>query len=191
VYGIVKQSGGYIFASPGIGGLGTVFSVYLPAVPRAAMADPPPLATVVEAPAAASPSDIRLLLVEDDPAVRGILERGLRRHWPQVTAAPDAGVALDILAQGGDFDVLVSDIMMPGIDGVELAAQALAMQPLLGIVLMSGFAEPPLHRAVNARGVRFLSKPFALADLLSAVIGAATDSAEKRSGQPGRDGGSN
>ncbi len=180
VYGIVKQSGGYIFASSGASGRGTTFRVYLPAVARTNGAGSLSVEAVAIAPASAGQRDIRLLLVEDDPAVRGILERGLRRHGFQVTVAADGSIALDILGQRLDFDVLVSDIMMPGIDGVELATRALAMQPSLGILLMSGFAEPPLHRAVNAQGVRFLSKPFALADLVSALMGAAADSAAKR-----------
>jgi CheY-like chemotaxis protein len=71
------------------------------------------------------------------------------------------------MAAGKPFDVLVSDIMMPGIDGVELAAEARRRQPGLGVVLMSGFAEPPLHRAAGAQGVKFLSKPFALGELVA------------------------
>ncbi|WP_188761736.1 hybrid sensor histidine kinase/response regulator [Sandarakinorhabdus glacialis] len=167
VYGIVKQSGGYIFASPSDGGRGTVFSVYLPAVTR--------LAARVVAPVVAAQAqenslvDLRVLLVEDDAAVRAILERGLRRFGPVVTVAGDAMVALGILDEGAEFDVLVSDIMMPGIDGVELASRALAMRPGLGVVLMSGSAEAPLHRAASAQGVRFLAKPFALAELVAAI----------------------
>jgi signal transduction histidine kinase/CheY-like chemotaxis protein len=172
VYGIVKQSGGYIFARPGPGDRGTNFSIYLPAVPRPAdIPDPRPLlprVTTVD-----SIAGLRLLLVEDDAAVRAILERGLRRHGPDISVAADAALALDIMASGPPFDVLVSDIMMPGMDGVELATEARRRQPGLGVVLMSGFAEPPLHRAADAQGVKFLSKPFALGDLVSAIAAAA------------------
>jgi two-component system cell cycle sensor histidine kinase/response regulator CckA len=174
VYGIIKQSGGYIFARPGPGERGTVFSIYLPAVPRPAEIAPP--APVVPRDAAAdSIMGLRLLLVEDDAAVRAILERGLKRFGPIVTVAADAALALEAMGVESPFDVLVSDIMMPGIDGVELAAEARRRQPGLGVVLMSGFAEPPLHRAADAQGLQFVSKPFALNDLVAAIAAAARD----------------
>ncbi len=172
VYGIVKQTGGYIFATPAPGGVGTKFSVFLPAVP---LGDRPQEAQPVSpTPAlhADSLAGVRLLLVEDDPAVRAILERGMKRFGPIITPAADAMIALAILDTGAEFDVLVSDIMMPGIDGVELASRCLQMRPDIGIVLMSGFAEAPLHRAVSAQDVHFLSKPFALADLAQAIVEA-------------------
>jgi CheY-like chemotaxis protein len=115
---------------------------------------------------------LRVLLVEDDAAVRSILERGLKRAGVDVVAAADAVVALGHLDSDAPVDVLVSDVMMPGMDGVELASRALALRPGLAIVLMSGFAEPPLHRAANAQGVRFLAKPFALTDLVAAIAAA-------------------
>jgi two-component system cell cycle sensor histidine kinase/response regulator CckA len=113
---------------------------------------------------------LRLLLVEDDPAVRSILERGIKRFGPLITTAADGLIALEILDTGAQFDVLVSDIMMPGIDGVELASRCLESRPDIGIILISGFAEAPLHRAASAHDVHFLSKPFALADLVRAIV---------------------
>jgi two-component system cell cycle sensor histidine kinase/response regulator CckA len=172
VYGIVKQTGGYIFATPALGQNGTSFSVFLPAVPHAAHQPESLPVTELATLHADSLAGVRLLLVEDDPAVRTILERGIKRFGPLVTTAADAMIALDILDTGAEFDVLVSDIMMPGIDGVELASRCLRMRPGMGIVLMSGFAEAPLHRAVNATDVHFLSKPFALADLAHAIVDA-------------------
>jgi signal transduction histidine kinase/ActR/RegA family two-component response regulator len=172
VYGIVKQTGGYIFATPAPGGVGTKFSVFLPAVPAG---DRPQEAAGLSEPLALhadSLAGVRLLLVEDDAAVRAILERGMKRFGPIITAAADAMIALAILDTGAEFDVLVSDIMMPGIDGVELASRCLQMRPDIGVVLMSGFAEAPLHRAVSAQDVHFLSKPFALADLARAIVEA-------------------
>lgn len=171
VYGVVKQSGGYVFARPSAGVTGTVFSVYLPAVPRVAEVAEQPVAP--QRPQAPTLSGLRLLLVEDDVAVRTILERGLKRHGLAMHVAADASEALLILDTGAEFDVLVSDVMMPGIDGVELASRALQQRPGLAVVLMSGFAEPPLHRAANAQGVRFVAKPFAMADLLAAISAAA------------------
>ena len=174
VYGIVKQSGGYIFARPNDVAPGTVFSIFLPAVPRQAAV---PAKIVAALPGSQAAAGLRVLLVEDDGAVRNILERGLKRHGVVTVAAPDALTALAILDGDTPFDVIVSDVMMPGMDGVELASRALQMRPDLAVVLMSGFAEPPLHRAASAQGVRFLSKPFALADLLAGIVAAhhATD----------------
>ncbi len=166
VYGIVKQSAGYIFAEPAPGG-GTVFAVYLPSVPRAGLAPvaPPPLA------APTLPTSLRVLLVEDDAAVRAVLERGLRRQGLAVEAVDGGAAALERLrdAAAPPLDVVVSDVMMPGIDGVELVSQAREMLPGLRVVLMSGFAEPPLHRAADRQGVSFLSKPFAMVDLVAAI----------------------
>jgi len=164
-YGIVKQSGGYIFARPAVP-KGTVFSIYLPEVARPA--EPPPPAPEAPPPQRAI-AGLRLLLVEDEPAVRAVLARGLARHEIEVTAVADGAAALAALAGGLAADVLVSDVMMPGIDGVELAARVGRDHPGIAVVLMSGFAEPPLHRAADAQGVRFVAKPFALADLIAAI----------------------
>jgi two-component system cell cycle sensor histidine kinase/response regulator CckA len=164
-YGIVKQSGGFIFNRPGPGGVGTVFSIYLPAVKSAAAQDvaslpaPPPTATV-------SLAGLHLLLVEDEPGIRQILTRGLRRHGVSVRPVADAELALLALESGEAFDVLLSDVMMPGLDGVELSRRARAAQPGLAVLLMSGFAEPPLHKAAETAGIGFIAKPFTLDELL-------------------------
>ncbi|WP_017668518.1 ATP-binding protein [Sandarakinorhabdus sp. AAP62] len=170
VYGIVKQSDGYIFAKPGPGGRGTTFSLYLPGRPQpaAVVAD----RAVVEVPPEPIATGRRVLLVEDEPSVRAVFARGLERKGCVVTTAGDAMVALAILRDGQTFDVLVSDVMMPGIDGVELAFEAARMWPQMGIVLMSGYAELPRHREADARGIRFLAKPFALAELVAAIATA-------------------
>jgi two-component system cell cycle sensor histidine kinase/response regulator CckA len=139
-------------------------------VPLPAPAAPSPQPMVLPDPD--SIAGLKLLLVEDEAAVRSILDRGLRRFGPVVTLAEDATVALDSLASDCGIDVIISDIMMPGIDGVELASRARALRPGIGIVLMSGFAEAPLYRAADAQGIRFLSKPFALADLVAAIAAA-------------------
>ena len=171
VYGIVKQSNGYVFATPPLTGPGTVFSVYLPASPRPAT---PP----VPSPAMNSTVDhgrlagLSVLLVEDDTAIRLTFSRALRQFGMSVTAASGPDPALELLASDAHFDILVSDVMMPGIDGVALAARATDLRPGLPIVLMSGYSELPLHRAADARGMRFIAKPFSLAELLDAISDA-------------------
>jgi two-component system cell cycle sensor histidine kinase/response regulator CckA len=170
VYGIMKQSDGYIFAKPGPGGRGTTFSLYLPGRPRPSrIASQRVAASPKPEPVAAGR---RVLLVEDEPSVQAVFARGLERQGCVVTTAGDAMVALSILREGQTFDVLVSDVMMPGIDGVELAFEAARMWPKMGIVLMSGYAELPRHREADARGIRFLAKPFALTELVSAIVTA-------------------
>ena len=167
VYGIVKQSDGFIFAKAGPNGRGTTFSVYLPG--RAMVREAATEAPAPAVPKPVLPSGHRVLLVEDEPAVRTVFARGLERQGCAVTTAEDAMTALAILRDGQAFDVLVSDVMMPGIDGVELAIEAARLRPGLGIVLMSGYAELPRHRAADELGFRFLAKPFALAELTEAI----------------------
>ncbi len=171
VYGIVKQSDGYVFAQPAKGG-GTVFSLYFPAVPRDGLTASEPRNVAPQPQPAPS---TRVLLVEDDAAVRTVLERGLRRQGLLVEAVEGGEAALARLGITGApaIDVLVSDVMMPGIDGVELASRVRALRPELGVVLMSGFAEPPLHRAADRQGVSFPAKPFATAELVAAIARAS------------------
>jgi two-component system cell cycle sensor histidine kinase/response regulator CckA len=177
VYGIVKQSGGYVFAMPSPNGRGTKFSIYLPALPKAAEVAPPPSVVVV------SDHDrligMHVLLVEDDHAVRTIFDRALQHRGLRVTAAASADPALEWLQSDMHFDVLVSDIMMPGVDGVELARRARRLRPGLVTVLVSGYAEMPLHRAADAQGVNFLSKPFSLAELMDAIAEVIPHTAKK------------
>ncbi len=175
VYGIVKQSGGFIFTQPGTE-RGTVFSIYLPAVPRHRIAAaetpalPPSLAAIAQIG--------RVLLVEDDAAVRLVLERGLKRQGVSVEAVDGGEAALVRLrdASAPTIDVIVSDVMMPGMDGVEMIARVRDFRPDVGIVLMSGFAEPPLHREADRQGVRFLAKPFATSELVAMIAAAANRS---------------
>lgn len=179
VYGIVKQSGGFIFNRPAPG-RGTVFSVYLPAVAldagQAMVATPPSAPSAGPEDVALALAGLRILLVEDEPGIRQILTRGLRRHGLSVRPVTDAEMALAALESGEAFDALLSDVMMPGLDGVELARRARAAQPALAVLLMSGFAEPPLHRAAETAGIGFIAKPFAL-DELVASLGMAIQAA--------------
>ena len=168
VYGIVKQTGGFIFASsgedsPGSRG-GACFTVYLPAT-----------APVAAAPATPSgprpPLSGTVLVVEDDRAVRLIVERVLQRHGLDVVTAVDGTAALDLL-ETATVDMLVSDVVMPGIDGVELLQAIRVRRPSLPVVLMSGYAEPPQRQALDGAGAVFLAKPFTANDLVDAVHAA-------------------
>jgi len=187
VYGIVKQSGGFVFNRPAKG-RGTIFSVYLPAVAHAGRSrralvapgkTPQAKGLPLQAEAASALAGLRLLLVEDEPGIRQILTIGLKRHGLHVTAAADADMALADLASEQAFDILLSDVMMPGLDGVELASRARAVYPALAVLLMSGFAEPPLHRAAQTAGIGFIAKPFAMQELLCHLETAVMNIAEK------------
>ena len=168
VYGIVKQSNGYVFAMPALVGPGTAFSVYLPAVARPVEAPSLPAAAL-------PPADhgrlagLSVLLVEDDAPIRITFTRALQQFGFCVVAVTGADPALEILGSDVSLDIMVSDVMMPGIDGVALATRALGLRPGLPIVLMSGYSELPLHRAADARGMRFIAKPFSLAELLDTI----------------------
>jgi two-component system cell cycle sensor histidine kinase/response regulator CckA len=161
VYGIVKQAGGHISVYSEEG-MGTTFKVFLPAQgPREGT---PPSDGVTGRTA-------RVLLVEDDDAVRALARRTLENSGFDVLDAADGGEALRIMQeQGGAIDVVVSDMTLPNLSGEDLAAQITEAQPHTGIVLMSGFPETSLVREGRiSEQQRFLEKPFTPASLVSAV----------------------
>ena len=163
VYGIVKQTGGFIFVAPHPP-RGTRFTVYLPAARAGELSAPPPVAAAVRAVSASA------LLVEDERAVRQVVERALRLHGMTVYSAEDAEAAAMILDEhGADIDLMISDVVMPGVDGVTLMNTVRARFPAMAVILMSGYAEPPLRREAGRQETVFLSKPFAIAALLGAV----------------------
>ncbi|MFM9938530.1 MAG: response regulator [Hyphomicrobiaceae bacterium] len=103
----------------------------------------------------------RILLADDDAATRDLVRRALELDGHTVTTADDGADAQARLAASGPFDVLVTDIQMPGIDGIALSKGALAANPKLKVVLMSAHADVlDSARTLNLAGVRLLSKPF-------------------------------
>ena len=170
VYGIVKQSGGFVFNAPRAGG-GTVFNLYFPLATdpiETSVAPPAPVAPPVVAGRAAE-----VLLVEDDRAVRTVLRRALAGGGFRVTEAVDGDAAVPLVDNPAFLiDVLISDVMMPGMDGTALVAHARARRPGLPVVLMSGYAEAPLRAAAADPATAFLAKPFAAATLIDAVRAA-------------------
>jgi two-component system cell cycle response regulator CpdR len=113
----------------------------------------------------------KILLVDDEEAVRGFLKRGLEIEGHHVTTAIDGSDGLDRLTDAaGDFDLLLTDIRMPIMDGIQLALSAKRDFPDLSIMLMTGFAD----QRERAKGLEViveevLTKPFTLADLRNAV----------------------
>lgn len=138
-------------------GRGTRFVVTLPA--SVLPAPPPPPVVDPEVPPAAR----RVLLVEDDDQARASLQRLLQVLGCDVVHAASAEEALDI--EGG-FDLLVTDLLLPGMAGNDLARALISRQPELRVILMSGYGlSPELRRDANATGIRILPKPFGIETL--------------------------
>ncbi|WBV41705.1 ATP-binding protein [Pseudoroseomonas cervicalis] len=169
VHGIVRQSGGYISvrSRPGEG---ACFRILLPRVEEAAEPAPAP-ATPGDA-SAAAPG--RLLLVEDEAPLRRLAERALARAGWEVMAAEDAESALELLE--GDAPppaLLVSDVVMPGMDGVALAGRVRERFPGLPVLLVSGYAPSMVEQGLPGGALHFLAKPYRPAELVEAARRAA------------------
>ena len=170
VYGIVKQSGGHIWldSEPG---RGTTVTLCLPRVMEPAASEPPsdnrpPRPRGVET----------VLIVEDEEAVRGLARRILERQGYAVLEARGGREALALAAtHDGAIDLLLTDIVMPGMNGRLLAEQLLDAHPELRVLYMSGYTDDEIvRRGMFDRGTGFLEKPFS-AETLARAIRAALD----------------
>jgi two-component system, cell cycle sensor histidine kinase and response regulator CckA len=130
---------------------------------------PPGTRPVAEGPRV--PPAASLLLVDDEPLVRSLVARGLRRGSYEVTDVSSAEAALDVLADPGKtLDLLITDVHMAGIDGIELARRARALRPGLRVLLISGSPDVPTDSSGSAYPL--LLKPFGSPELLAAVEAA-------------------
>ncbi|WP_448660378.1 ATP-binding protein [Sphingomonas sp. CJ99] len=170
VYGIVKQSGGYIFADS-TPGSGATFTIYLP-VHRAAEPAGKALKPATPAAKAAVP-DLwgtgTILLVEDEDMVRAVAERALARQGYRVLTADNGEVAMQMLADGVRPDLLITDVVMPVMDGPTLVGHVRREFPDLPILFMSGYAEEQARRQITIDNVGFLPKPFSVQQLAQAA----------------------
>ena len=116
----------------------------------------------------------RILVAEDDDNVRAFVTRALAHMGHEVTEAEDGGIAAEICAeQNGAFDLLLSDIKMPVMDGIALALTVAAQYPTLKIMLMTGFADQRERaHGLNAIVHDVVTKPFSVADIRTAVADA-------------------
>jgi two-component system cell cycle sensor histidine kinase/response regulator CckA len=165
VYGIVKQSGGFIFADSKVGE-GTRFVIYLPVHREEAGAKPRKSAKEKADELWGSGT---VLLVEDEPMVRAVAERALTRHGYQVITADNGEEALEVLARNEPVDLLISDVVMPGMDGPTMVGHARKTRPNLKILFMSGYAEEQLRNSLDVDNVSFLPKPFSVQELAEAA----------------------
>jgi len=169
VYGIVKQSGGYVFADSNVGE-GTVFTLYFPVHHRSVSDVVAPDTARTERLSDISREAV-VLLVEDEASVRAFASRALQMRGFTVLEAENAETALDLLQDGDlDVDVFVTDVVMPGKDGPTWVREALRDRPDVKVVFVSGYAEDAFEAlGEDVPESVFLAKPFTLSDLTATV----------------------
>lgn len=169
-YGIVKQSGGFIFVDSVLGE-GSVFQLYFPIhdgpADVVALPDPMPRRIVMK------PGEGVVLLVEDEAPVRAFASRALRMRGYTVLEAENAEEALKTLADPElEVDIFVTDVVMPGMDGPSWVRRALVDRPNVRVIFVSGYAEDCLsENQARIPNSVFLPKPFSLNDLTATVQG--------------------
>jgi PAS domain S-box-containing protein len=168
VYGIVKQSGGYIWVFSEVG-RGTTFKIYLPRVSGVGDA-PAQVATPVRA-QKVEPGTETILLVEDEANLRYLARQYLEKQGYKVIEAADGAVAMQIVvAHEGVIHLLLTDVIMPGMNGRELAQRITEIRPNVKVLYMSGYTESVIgQNGTLDAGVRLLQKPFNLRDLKNKV----------------------
>jgi PAS domain S-box-containing protein len=165
VYGIVKQSGGYVFAESKLGA-GTTFYIYLPRVEESLEDSRPP-----GAPENDKGGSETVLLVEDEDSVRELVRETLVARGYNVLEAENGESGLQVAeAYPNRIDMLITDVVMPGIGGRELAKRLLLMRPTLSVLYLSGYTEDAIvHQGGLGPGTAFLQKPFTLQNLARKV----------------------
>lgn len=169
VYGIVKQSGGYIWVQSEVA-KGTTFRIYLPRI--FATGEPAiPQAAAVEEVRAVEPGTETILLAEDEANLRYLARQFLEKQGYKVIEAADGAVAMQIaVAHEGVIHLLLTDVIMPGMNGRELAQRISEIRPNMKVLYMSGYTENVVgHDGTLDADVRLLQKPFSLRDLKAKV----------------------
>lgn len=164
VYGIIRQNGGWIDVWSEVG-VGTAFKIYLPRIDASPVAERKGMSTPSEG------GCETILVVEDQKAVRSFAKAALRQHGYQVIEASDADEALSVAKQhSGQIHLLVTDVVMPGLNGRELSEHLRLLDPHLKVLFISGYtADVISQRGVLDPGVAFLHKPFGQKELAQKV----------------------
>jgi len=168
VHGIVTQNKGSVWVYSEVG-RGTTFKIYFPIVSVKADTHPAPRKDVPD-PESKRPTET-ILIVEDDPSTRKVTQRVLAKAGYMTLEATNGEDALEVIGNyAGRIDLVLTDLMMPGIGGLELASRLAALKPDLPVILMSGYAEhTALDRNVIHSSRPFIEKPFTAAGLLAFV----------------------
>ncbi len=166
VYGIVKQSGGFIFADSTVG-QGTSFVIYFPV--HEAEATTPSAPRLEKEKPTETWGTGTILLVEDEDMVRAVAERALTRSGYTVISATQGEEALEQLKSRDDIELIISDVVMPVMDGPSMVRQARKLFPNMPILFMSGYAEEQLRKTIDLDRMAFLPKPFSVQQLQEAV----------------------
>jgi len=174
VYGIVKQSGGFIQPESEIG-KGTTFKIFLPRY----VVEDDEVETVMPQTIAAAKKELkatdltgtgRVLLVEDEVDVRQFAVRALRRQGYQVLEAADGLEALEVMgANEGNIDIVVSDVVMPEMDGPTLFKELRQRNPAMKVIFVSGYPNEAFRESMGSDDFAFLPKPFSLPQLAAKV----------------------
>jgi two-component system cell cycle sensor histidine kinase/response regulator CckA len=167
VYGIVKQSGGFITVDSELG-RGTTFNIYLPRKMDVGEAAPAETAPAVTRDVTGQDT---ILLVEDEEAVRSFAARALRMRGYNVLEASGGEEALEVVkSDNNKIDLIITDVVMPNMDGPTMVRHVKALKPNLAVIFMSGYAEEAFRRNdQNSEDIHFLPKPFGLKQLAAKV----------------------
>jgi CheY-like chemotaxis protein len=169
VHGIVEQAGGRIEVDSVVG-IGTKMHIYLPFVDA-------PAERIVDIASSGATGTEKVLVVDDDMFVRRATSRALRARGYHVYEANDASAALRLLRDQPEIELLVTDVVMPGLDGRELARAAREDRPRLKVLFISGYMDDAvLRHGIERAQVPYLEKPFAshaLAGRVRQVLDAA------------------
>lgn len=165
VYGIVVQHGGWIDVESRPGS-GSTFSVFLPVSPISAEDE---AVEIVPADQLSGKGE-KILLVEDDESVRMLAEKMLSSNNYSVVSASSAEEGLEMFEkEGGEFDLVFSDVVLPGMNGIKLIERLSELKPELRVLLATGFVEGLDFQVIDEKGYCLLEKPYALTDLLLQV----------------------
>jgi len=175
VYGIIRQSGGWIDVSSEVG-IGTAFKLYLPRIDACAVPEE------IRLGAATGGGSETVLVAEDQEAVRSLAGSALKHVGYRVIEASDGNDAMTVAGRyAGEIHLLLTDVVMPGMDGKELSERLKKVRPNLKVLFISGYtADVIAERGVLERGVAFLHKPFSPEELAQKVREVLADPAKPR-----------